>query len=121
MDDIKESPNPRRLPYEITSAQRRALRAQGHALKAFIRVGQKGLTDEFIESVSSALRDHELIKVSMGEDAPKERKENAQRLAEKTGSHLAQTIGRIALLYRRRVHRPEISLPGKVIEAPQKK
>ena len=121
MAETNESSNPKRLPYEITGAQRRALRAHGHGLKSFIRVGQKGMTDEFVESVRSALRDHELIKVSMGEDPPKERKKNAQILAEKTGAHLAQTIGRIALLYRRGVHRPEISLPGKVIEAPQKK
>jgi RNA-binding protein len=84
-----------------------------------MRLGQKGLTEEFVQAVRAALGEHELIKVSMGEDPPKVRKENAKILAEKTGSHLAQTIGRIALLYRRRVHRPEIDLPGKVIEAPQ--
>ena len=116
---MSEGENPKLQPHEITGAQKRALRAQGHALKALLRVGQKGLTEAFVLSVRSALADHELIKVSMGEDPPKVRKENAKLLAEQTGAHLAQTIGRIALLYRRRIHRPEIQLPGKVIEAPQ--
>ena len=113
------SDNPKRQPYDITGAQKRALRAQGHGLKAFLRVGQKGLTDAFVLSVREALADHELIKVSMGDDPPKVRKQNAAILAEKTGAHLAQSIGRIALLYRRRIHRPEIQLPGKVIQIPQ--
>ena len=121
MEQSDKKPTPRRLPFDITSAQRRALRAQGHSLKAFIRVGQKGLTDEFVASVQSALADHELIKVTLGEEPPKVRKVMAAELAERTGSHLAQVIGRIALLYRRRVHRPLITLPGKVIEAPNVK
>jgi RNA-binding protein len=117
---MSEQVDPKLQPFEITGAQKRALRGQGHALKALLRLGQKGLTDEFVESVRMALADHELIKVSMGSDVPKARKEQAKELAQRTGSHLAQTIGKIALLYRRRIHRPEIQIPGKVLEAPQK-
>lgn len=117
---MSEQEDPKLQPFQITGAQKRALRGQGHGLKAFLRVGQKGLTEEFIGSVRAALADHELIKVSMGSDIPKARKEQAKLLAQRTGAHLAQTIGKIALLYRRRIHRPEIKLPGKVIEAPQK-
>ena len=84
-----------------------------------LRLGQKGLTFEFVQSVIQALADHELVKVSLGADGPKVRKALAKELAEKTGSHAAQIIGRIVLLYRRRIHDPVIELPGKVIQAPQ--
>ena len=95
MEQSDNKTTPRRLPFDITSAQRRALRAQGHSLKAFIRVGQKGLTDEFVASVQSALADHELIKVTLGEEPPTVRKVMAAELAERRAA-LAQVIGRVA-------------------------
>ena len=69
---------------------------------------------------SSRLWPTTIVKVTLGEEPPKVRKVMAAELAERTGSHLAQVIGRIALLYRRRVHRLVIAFSGK-IEAPNVK
>ena len=54
----------------------------------------------------------------MSADKSKLRKAESQELAKLTGAHVCQNIGRVALLYRRRVHDPVIQLPGKAIEAP---
>jgi RNA-binding protein len=65
--------------------------------------------------VESALADHELIKVRIGRGFAGDRKRAAQDLAAATDAHLAQVIGRIAVLYRRRrrddPERPRIELP----------
>ncbi len=115
---MSDTQHPKRQPWEITAAQKKALKAQGHSLKAVVWVGQKGLTESVVDAVIQALKTHELIKVSMSADNSKLRKAESQELAKLTGSHVCQNIGRIALLYRRRIHDPVIQLPGKAIEAP---
>jgi len=66
--------------------------------------------------VSAALEDHELIKVKLGRGFSNARKPAANELADATDAHLVQVIGRVVVLYRRRVRddatRPRIELPG---------
>ena len=88
-------------PETITPAQRRQLRAQGHHLKPVVQIGQAGLSDGVIEATKVALEQHELIKVSINGESPTERKSGAEALAQATGSHVAQVIGRVILLYRK--------------------
>jgi RNA-binding protein len=85
----------------LNGKQRRALRALGHHLDPVVLVGQHGVTDAVVAAVDQALHDHELIKVKIHE-GPEDRKEAAQRLAEATGSELAQLLGRVALLFKKR-------------------
>ena len=85
----------------LTGQQRRALRALGHHLEPIVIVGQSGVTEGVIAAVEQALYDHELIKVKINE-GPEGRHEAAQRLAEATGSELAQLLGRTALLFKKR-------------------
>jgi RNA-binding protein len=54
--------------------------------------------------------DLELIKVKVSENAPEGRHGAPEELAEKCGAHLAQVLGRTALLYRRRKKDPEIQI-----------
>ena len=85
----------------LNGKQRRALRALGHHLDPVVLVGQHGVTDAVVAAVDQALHDHELIKVKIHE-GPEDRKEAAQRLAEATGAELAQLLGRVALLFKKR-------------------
>jgi RNA-binding protein len=85
----------------LNGKQRRALRALGHHLEPVVLVGQHGVTDAVVAAVDQALHDHELIKVKIHE-GPEDRKEAAQRLAEATGAELAQLLGRVALLFKKR-------------------
>ncbi len=108
---------PPKNPIRITGAQRRALRALGHHLKPIVQVGKAGMTDGLVAATTDALEQHELIKISVSSESPIDRKTAPTELAEQTGAHVAQVIGRTALLYRRRVEDPEIALPGVVEEA----
>jgi RNA-binding protein YhbY len=49
-----------------------------------------------------------------------DRKTAPKLLAAQTGSHVAQIIGRTALLYRRRHDDPAIRLPGDIDDAPRR-
>ena len=96
---------------ELTGKQRRHLRALGHHLDAVVQIGHEGVSDAVVEQANAQLEAHELIKVKVSENAPEDRKSSAAALAEKCGAHLAQVLGRTALLYRRRKDKPAIVLP----------
>lgn len=85
------------------------MRALGHALDPVVRVGQKGVTPEVVDAVRVALEDHELIKVKLS-DGEEDRKTVASRIADETGSELAQVLGRTVLLYKRRKENPRIEI-----------
>lgn len=85
----------------LTGKQRRALRALGHHLEPVVLTGQSGITEGVVAAVEQALKDHELIKVKIGE-GPDERRDAAQQLAEATGAELAQVLGRTVLLFKKR-------------------
>lgn len=95
----------------LTGKQRRYLRALGHHLSAVVQVGHEGITEAVARQTDAQLEAHELIKVKVSENAPQDRREAAVQLAEKCRAHLAQVLGRTALLYRRRKEKPGIVLP----------
>ncbi len=102
----------RRHPVEeLFGKQRRYLRSLGHHLDPVVHVGQRGLTEAVVEKTIAELEHHELIKLKISRDCPAPIKEAAAELADATGSHLAQVLGRTVLLYRRRGRDPEIKLP----------
>ena len=95
----------------LTGKQRRHLRALGHHLNAVVQIGHEGVTDALVAQTNEQLEAHELIKVKVSENAPEDRHGSADALAAKTGSEVAQVLGRTALLYRPRPEKPEIVLP----------
>ena len=96
----------------ITGRAARHLRALGHELAPVVHVGKEGITDALVAATSAALLTHELIKVRIQSEAPVDRKQAAAELAERTGSGLAQVLGRTFLLYKRHPKKPRIVLPG---------
>ena len=97
---------------ELTGKQRRHLRALGQHLTATLHVGHEGVSEAVVAQAEAQLETHELIKVRMSENAPDDRHATAEALAARTRAHLAQVIGRTALLYRRRKEEPVIVLPS---------
>jgi RNA-binding protein len=96
---------------DLSGKQRRYLRALGHHLDPVLQIGHEGVSEAVVEQARAQLEAHELIKVKVSENAPDDRRSSAAALAEKTGAHLAQVLGRTALLYRRRKEQPAIVLP----------
>jgi len=96
----------------ITPRQRAHLKSLAHHLKPVVYVGKEGVGDSTIRSVEEALNTRELIKVRVQEAAPMDvREAGAELEARVAGSALVQTIGRVAVLYRRHPEKPEIELP----------
>jgi RNA-binding protein len=95
----------------LTSKQRQYLRGLAHPLAPIVRVGKGGITPPVIAEAKKSLASHELIKVRIEIDDPKERRTAADRLAAETDSQLAGAIGKTAILYRERDEDPEIELP----------
>ncbi len=89
----------------LSQAQKKAFRSIGHHLNPVVTVSDNGVSDNLLAELDRALRDHELIKVKL---AIAEREDRAaileSLLAELPGNAKAervQTIGKMALLYRR--------------------
>ena len=84
---------------KYTGKENRQLRAKGHHLKPVVFTGSDGITQEILSIVEQQLSEQELIKVKIGK-GPINRKQAVVILAEKTGAHVAQIIGKVILLYR---------------------
>jgi len=94
----------------LNGKQRRQLRALGHHLSAVVMVGSDGVTEGVIGAVDQALKDHELIKVKIAEEDRDGRAAAVEKLAQSTGSDVAQTLGRTVLLFKKRKKNSKIAL-----------
>jgi RNA-binding protein len=98
----------------LTGRQKKYLRGLGHHLQTIVIVGREGITDNLIASCNQAIGAHELIKIKLGQNCPVGKKDAAERLADETGSHLVQLIGKTVLLYKHNADKPkdeQIQLP----------
>ena len=98
---LSDLPHPPLNPPTLSSARRRALRAQAHHLRPVVQVGQAGITLGVINAVRAALARHELIKISINSESPTDRERGATQLSATTGAHAIQVIGRVLILFRR--------------------
>ena len=83
----------------MNSADKKKLRAEAHALKPVIMIGQSGLTAAVLAETKQALACHELIKVKIRAERD-ERKLISEKICTDTGAELIQAIGQIAVIYR---------------------
>lgn len=96
---------------DLTSKQRRHLRALAHHLSPVVMIGNAGLSDGVSEAVDAALTRHELIKIRVDADAPEDRHAVSESLASGLRACEVQVIGHIVVLYRRHPTEPKLSLP----------
>ena len=81
------------------NAQIRVFKAQAQRLKASLKIGKDGLSQQFLSALDLALRHHALVKVKF--DAFKDqKKELSPQLADKSNSHLITRVGNVVVLYR---------------------
>ncbi|MGN6312257.1 MAG: ribosome assembly RNA-binding protein YhbY [Rhodanobacteraceae bacterium] len=95
----------------LTPSQRRYLRGLAHPLKPVLLLGGKGVTPSLLAELGHALDDHELIKVKLTGEDREERASALAQLLDASGAENVQTIGHIAVLYRRNAEQPRIALP----------
>ncbi len=88
----------------LTASQKKTLKSVGHILDPVVQIGDRGLTEGVLGELERALNDHELVKIRIAGAERDERAKLIQRLIERSGAELVQSIGKTALLYR---HNPE--------------
>jgi RNA-binding protein len=90
----------------LSSKRRSELRAQAHALRPLVLIGDKGLTDEVVAEIDRSLKAHELVKVRAAAAAREQRDIWLETLCERLQAHPVQQIGKIFVLYRENPEEP---------------
>ncbi|REJ84172.1 MAG: ribosome assembly RNA-binding protein YhbY [Acidobacteria bacterium] len=83
----------------LSSADRRRLRGEAHALKPVVQLGRDGLDDGVLHQIDAALDHHQLIKIRFvsGQDT---RREVSRQIAARLGCALVGMIGHVVILFR---------------------
>jgi RNA-binding protein len=101
---------------KLEGFQKMHLRALAHGLKPVILIGQKGLTEELLQSAHQALQRHELIKIKFVGVKEKEQKDEISTTFQaETGSELVSAVGHVYAFYRQQEdpEKRRIRLPQK--------
>ena len=84
----------------LTQEQKKQFKSIGHHLKPIVTIADNGLTEGVLAELDRALNDHELIKVQLRAERD-DRKALIEQLCENSSSMLVQSIGKVALIYRK--------------------
>lgn len=84
----------------MNPVEKKKLKAQAHLLKPVVIIGQAGLTAAVINEINLALDSHELIKVKIRAERD-DRKLISAQICSDTTAELVQSIGQIAVFYRK--------------------
>ncbi len=95
----------------LSANQQKFLRAQAHHLNPVVWVGANGITETLITELNQTLDTHELIKVKLLHDERDLRAQIISQLCEASGADKVQVIGKVAILFRRNLKQPKITLP----------
>ena len=85
---------------QLTSAQRRELRAQAHALHPVVSISENGLTDAVLKEIDNCLKAHELIKIRVYGDSRDDRIAYYEQICEQLAAAQVQHIGKLLVVYR---------------------
>lgn len=96
---------------KLTQKQIKHLKSLAHSLKPVVRVGQHGVTPAVIKELEIALDHHELLKVKVSVGDRDLRATMIDDLCRKTEAVSIQSIGNIAVLFRRNTKAPTMELP----------
>lgn len=85
----------------LSQAQKKAFRSIGHHLNPVVTVSENGVSEGVLAELDRALADHELIKVKLALAERDDRTAMLEELLAASGAERVQTIGKMALLYRK--------------------
>ncbi|MDR2016466.1 MAG: YhbY family RNA-binding protein [Burkholderiales bacterium] len=103
----------------LTPTERRALRAQAHALDPVVMIGQHGLTSAVLREIDRALNAHELIKVRIFNDDRAEREALQLTICDQLACAPVQHVGKLIILWRPAP--PKAEAAPKPVKRPAKK
>jgi putative YhbY family RNA-binding protein len=89
---------------QLSSAQRRELRAQAHNLNPVVSIAENGLTEGVLKEIDNCLKAHELIKIRVYGDSREDRIAYYEQICAELDASPVQHIGKLLVVYR---HNPE--------------
>jgi RNA-binding protein len=84
----------------ITSQQKKQLKAHAHHLNPVVIIGSQGLTAAVNKEMDRALTDHELIKIRIHHSDRTYKKELIDAICQEHQAAFVQAIGHIIVIYR---------------------
>jgi putative YhbY family RNA-binding protein len=84
----------------LSPAERKALKAQAHALDPVVLIGEQGLTPAVLKEIDRSLKAHELIKVRASTDERDVRETWFAQICQLLGAEYLQHIGKTLIAYR---------------------
>lgn len=94
----------------LNPAQLRFLRAQAHALKPVVMIGESGLSDAIVKEAERSLARHELIKIKTRGDNRDLRKQQLEELCARLEAAPVQHLGKMLVIYKP-AKKPKLVLP----------
>ena len=91
----------------LSSRQKRYLRGLTHSLHPVVTVAEKGLSDNVLAEIETALDHHELVKIKLRSDR-ETRGEWIRRIEQDFRAERVHVIGQVACFYRRNAEKPVI-------------
>ena len=85
---------------QITSLQRRELRARAHGLNPVVFIAENGLTEAVLKEIDVCLKAHELIKIRVYGDSRDDRIAYYEQICSELGAAPVQHIGKLLVVYR---------------------
>ncbi|MCH3908766.1 MAG: ribosome assembly RNA-binding protein YhbY [Bacilli bacterium] len=94
----------------LTPKNKALLKGLANNLEPSVNIGKGEVDETLVQSVSNALKAHELIKVKVLANSNEDIKELSDDITKKTKSELVQIIGHIIVIYKAREKNPSIVL-----------
>lgn len=85
---------------QLSSTERRDLRARAHGLNPVVSIAENGLTDGVLKEIDLNLNAHELIKVRVYGDSREDREAFLAKICQELGAAPVQHIGKLLVLWR---------------------
>lgn len=85
---------------QLSSDQRRELRARAHNINPVVSISEKGLTEAVLREIELNLKAHELIKIRVYGDSRENRISYLEQICEKLEAGAVQHIGKLLIVYR---------------------
>ncbi len=85
---------------QLSSLQRRELRAKAHELNPVVSIAENGLTQGVLKEIDVCLKAHELIKIRVYGDSRDNRLAYLEQICSELGAAPVQHIGKLLVVYR---------------------
>ena len=95
----------------LNNRQIRYLRGLTHNLQPVVMVADKGLTENVMAEIESALEHHELVKIKLKSDR-ETRKQWQNMIASNCNAEVVHSIGQVASFFRRNPEKQVVDLPS---------